>query len=148
MLTLEYAPGTKITDTAGIVGAGLDAPAVARRATERCGRGRRRVRAAGRAGRGAPAPPPGPPPAAACCPFHSHPACTHSLCFSAAPTPTPCSYLIQILRHGFFHGESGSGGGRHGGAAWERLGKAGARPTRVPNLSLKPSCYAAPTLCS
>ena len=47
MLTLEYAPGIKITNVGAITAAGLDAPAVAQRATE--------------------------------------------------------SYLIQILRHGFFH---------------------------------------------
>ena len=47
MLTLEYAPGVKITDITRIQAAGLDAPAVARRATE--------------------------------------------------------AYLLQILRHGFFH---------------------------------------------
>ena len=47
MLTLEYAPGIKVTNVAAITAAGLDAPAVAQRATE--------------------------------------------------------SYLIQILRHGFFH---------------------------------------------
>lgn len=44
---MEYAPGTKITSTAAITAAGLDAPAIARRATE--------------------------------------------------------AYLLQILRHGFFH---------------------------------------------
>ncbi|PSC67309.1 putative aarF domain-containing kinase chloroplastic [Micractinium conductrix] len=49
VLTLEYAPGVKITDITRIQAAGLDAPAVARRATE--------------------------------------------------------AYLLQILRHGFFHAD-------------------------------------------
>lgn len=49
ILTMEYAPGTKITSTAAITAAGLDAPAIARRATE--------------------------------------------------------AYLLQILRHGFFHAD-------------------------------------------
>lgn len=49
VLTLEYMPGVKITNTAGIAAAGLDAPRIAQRATE--------------------------------------------------------SYLIQILRHGFFHAD-------------------------------------------
>ena len=34
MLTLEYAPGIKVTDVAAISAAGLDAAAIARRATE------------------------------------------------------------------------------------------------------------------